>query len=73
MLRMLLGKAHIVLDSSEYLVVFKKTASQEAVDEQAEEVGNNGGKVEKRFSSSLMRVCSLCSLKITLGSLILHG
>lgn len=70
--RILPGKAHIILDSAEYIVVFKKTASQEAIDEQAEQVDVNGGKVERKFSSSIMRVRCLCSHEIMLGSLILH-
>jgi hypothetical protein len=72
LLRISPGKAHIVLDSTEYIVVFKKTASQEAIDEQAEQVGLNGGKVEKKFTSPIMKVRSLCSQEVMLGSLILH-
>jgi hypothetical protein len=42
----------------EYIVVFRKTASQEAIDKQANEVNENGGEVTNRFSSSIMKVRS---------------
>ncbi|KAI9463557.1 hypothetical protein BJY52DRAFT_1184578 [Lactarius psammicola] len=41
--------------SGKYIVVFKKSASQEVIDEQAEQVSANGGKVDKKFSSSILR------------------
>ncbi|KAH9061359.1 serine proteinase inhibitor IA-1 [Lactarius vividus] len=41
--------------TGKYIVVFKNTASDEAINEQAEKVGLNGGKVDKKFSSSLLK------------------
>ncbi|KAF8482920.1 protease propeptide/inhibitor [Russula ochroleuca] len=39
--------------SQRYIVVFKKTASQEAIDKQADEVNRNGGSVKNRYSVGL--------------------
>ncbi|KAH9017251.1 protease propeptide/inhibitor [Lactarius pseudohatsudake] len=36
-----------------YIVVFKKSASDEVINEQAKQVGLNGGTVTEKFSSSL--------------------
>ncbi|KAI9429796.1 protease propeptide/inhibitor [Lactarius indigo] len=41
--------------SGKYIVVFKKSATQEVIDEQANQVGANGGVVDKKFSSPLLR------------------
>jgi len=38
-----------------YIVVFKKTAPQEAIDEQAEQVNVNGGQVEQKFNSPILK------------------
>ncbi|KAH9040673.1 serine proteinase inhibitor IA-1 [Lactarius pseudohatsudake] len=38
-----------------FIVVFKKSASDEAINDQAEKVGLNGGTVERKFSSTLLR------------------
>lgn len=58
--------------SSGYIVVFKKTTSQEVIDKQAEEVNNNGGKVYNKVHSSIIKVCIMCSYGTTLESLILY-
>jgi hypothetical protein len=42
--------------SSEYIVVFKQSATQETIDEQAKQVSSNGGKVDKHFNSVIMKV-----------------
>ncbi|KAH9176416.1 hypothetical protein EDB89DRAFT_1941317 [Lactarius sanguifluus] len=41
--------------TGKYIVVFKKSASDEAIDQQAEQVNENGGTVEKRFNSSILK------------------
>ncbi|KAH9018390.1 serine proteinase inhibitor IA-1 [Lactarius pseudohatsudake] len=38
-----------------YIVVFKKSASDEVINEQAKQVGLNGGTVTEKFSSSLLK------------------
>jgi hypothetical protein len=39
-----------------YIVVFKNTASQEAIDRQADGVNQNGGSVKTRYNSIIMKV-----------------
>jgi hypothetical protein len=39
-----------------YIVVFKRTASEKDIDDQAEEVNRNGGSVKNRFDSNVLRV-----------------
>jgi hypothetical protein len=41
---------------SEYIVVFKKSASREAIDEQAKQITSNGGKVGETIDSTFMKV-----------------
>ncbi|KAI9442124.1 protease propeptide/inhibitor [Lactarius indigo] len=41
--------------SGKYIVVFKKSATQEVIDEQADQVDANGGVVDKKFSSSILK------------------
>ncbi|KAF8274436.1 serine proteinase inhibitor IA-1 [Lactarius quietus] len=41
--------------SRKYIVVFKSGASPEVIDEQAKRVDDNGGNVERRFNSVVMK------------------
>ena len=56
----LLGVQHHLRESLYYaerfIVVFKKTASQEAINQQADEVSAHGGEVKARYNSIVMKV-----------------
>lgn len=39
-----------------FIVVFKKTASQETIDEQASAINRNGGSVGNKFNSAILKV-----------------
>lgn len=41
--------------SRKYIVVFKKSASREAIDEQAKQITSNGGKVGETIDSTFMK------------------
>ncbi|KAI0305697.1 hypothetical protein B0F90DRAFT_1700154 [Multifurca ochricompacta] len=41
--------------SGTYIVVFKKTASQDAIDNQASQVNENGGFVKNKFDSIILK------------------
>ncbi|KAI0297076.1 hypothetical protein BC826DRAFT_1002025 [Russula brevipes] len=41
--------------SGSYIVVFKRTASDKDIDDQAEEVKRNGGLVKNRFNPKILR------------------
>jgi hypothetical protein len=58
-----------LISSVDYIVVFKNTASQEVIDNRANEVSENGGSVTNRFSSAILKVRSLPVLRDRLGIL----
>ena len=56
--------------SSEFMVVFKSGTSQEEMDRQIAQVEENGGTIERKIDSIIMKVRVMCSHGMTLGSLI---
>ena len=56
------GIASLKLTSHEgFIVVFKKDASQDTVDRQADEVNANGGSVKHKYNSIIMKVRTISS------------